>query len=220
MKTIKQILTSLEKQDGMSKLFDIVEVLQKEKKFALLNEVSPLFIEENIEGLRKKIVPQLIILRGASNSGKSTLARRLYPDYTVVGFDSFLMKRYPRLNYSLANKKWFQLSKVEKGLFKNEREREFMTLLAERKNIVVDETNISLSQIEGNLKWVDTAIYDVHVVEIDVDLPTLKERNLQRSMDTGKFIPPHVIESMVEGMSPLTPEYIDHLGIESYRITH
>jgi len=216
MKTLKQVLTSLEKEDGTSEAFDIAEILQREKKFSLLNEVSDLIKEEKIEELRKKIVPQLILLRGASNSGKSALARRLYSDYTVVGFDTFLMKRYPRLDYNLANKEWFKLTKVEKGLFKNEREREFMTLLAQRENIVVDETNISLSQIEGNLKWVDTGIYDVHVVEIDVELPILKERNLKRSIDTGKFIPPHVIKDMVDGMTPLSLEYLDHLGVESY----
>jgi predicted kinase len=127
----------------------------------------------------------LILMRGASCSGKSTIASQLVPNKVIISSDATRELLFGDITIQTMNKLVFEhIHKIV------EHRCSFMVGVT-----LVDATHLSVSEIAFYVEMTKKYGTNVRVVSIvPPSIETLIERNTLRSIQTGVYIPPAIIE--------------------------
>ena len=128
-------------------------------------------------------MPDVVILRGVSGSGKTTFAKRM-PRVRISRDD------LRRLLFSIEGKAVLT-SEQEKKVTKFQREWIERELL-EGNDVVVDDTNLNESLLKLLCRFINDIGFDFIIVDTKVSLEEAKERNARR--EPHDRVPEHVID--------------------------
>ena len=156
------------------------------------------------------ISPEFIMLIGLPGSGKSTYIQTLIeknPDknYAILSSDDILTAwgEAEGLNYPESFRKF---SKQADKTFKIS----VRQSLNDRKNIIIDKTSLTPKSRAKNLNQVPSD-YKTKAIVFEVDPEELEHRLNKRAAETGKFIPPKVIEQMIQSYQRPTKSEFDEI---------
>jgi len=152
------------------------------------------FLERKIQMLENrfedKIVAkkQIILLRGVSGGGKSTIAKTLVESGVVFSTDDFFMKDD---KYEFDPKKLS--SHHESNVLRTEN-----AMKKDVSPIVIDNTNINAWEMKPYVSLADKYGYEIKIAEIETpEIEELMRRQELRS-NFGKNLPEFIIQRMVE----------------------
>jgi predicted kinase len=150
-----------------------------------------------------------IVLVGLPGSGKSTYITQLQKrkSYVVISTDDIFEELAAEVgvNYTVAFKT-FPYKDVEREMFVRLKQ-----ALSQKKNIIVDQTNMTTKSRARKLSLVPPSYKKVAVV-FEVDPDELERRLSKRKDETGKSIPKNVVDSMrVSYQRPSKTEGFDEL---------
>ena len=128
-------------------------------------------------------MPDVVILRGASGSGKTTFAKRM-PRVRISRDD------LRRLLFGIEGKAVLT-SEQEKKVTKFQREWIESELL-EGNDVVVDDTNLNKSLLKSLCRFINDIGFDFTIVDTKVSLEEAKARNARR--EPHDRVPEHVID--------------------------
>ena len=128
-------------------------------------------------------MPDVVILRGVSGSGKTTFAKRM-PRVRISRDD------LRRLLFSIEGKAVLT-SEQEKKVTKFQREWIERELL-EGNDVVVDDTNLNKSLLKSLCRFINDIGFDFTTVDTKVSLEEAKARNARR--EPHDRVPEHVID--------------------------
>ena len=128
-------------------------------------------------------MPDVVILRGVSGSGKTTFAKRM-PRVRISRDD------LRRLLFSIEGKAVLT-SEQEKKVTKFQREWIERELL-EGNDVVVDDTNLNKSLLKSLCRFINDIGFDFIIVDTKVSLEEAKARNARR--EPHDRVPEHVID--------------------------
>ena len=128
-------------------------------------------------------MPDVVILRGASGSGKTTFAKRM-PRVRISRDD------LRRLLFGIEGKAVLT-SEQEKKVTKFQREWIERELL-EGNDVVVDDTNLNESLLKSLCRFINDIGFDFTIVDTKVSLEEAKARNARR--EPHDRVPEHVID--------------------------
>lgn len=134
--------------------------------------------------------PKAIMISGAPGSGKSTVCEKLLKegDFVYLSADSILMENYPDTPYGMV----FTLKKRDKAII--ELDRRLDKAISERKNILIDGTNIDMLARTRRLAKIPDKYYYKEGINVVASLNTLLKRNKKRKEEL-RDIPEDVIIS-------------------------
>lgn len=151
-------------------------------------------------------IPELIVMVGIPGSGKSTwianflgFSGTIRKEYTVISSDNIIedFAKSEGKTYSDVFDKYIkQASNLVQLNAKNAFE--------SRDNVIWDQTNLSVKSRRKILKLVPDEYYKIAVAFEPADMDEIWRRLENRSKETGKTIPPHVVNQMVRNYSPPT----------------
>ena len=138
--------------------------------------------------------PFLIILTGPPGSGKSTVTKILkevIPSFEVASTDNIIEHLCDQegITYAEGFTKFI-------GKATSEYNKKLSEYISNKTNVVVDRTNMNE---KGRQKLLNSfSGYNRYAIAFELDDNELNRRNEKRANETGKTIPPHVMESMKE----------------------
>jgi predicted kinase len=146
--------------------------------------------------------PTFNILVGPPLSGKSTYRKKLetmFSDLIIICRDDIVMEL---CDSDIYEECFNSVNQKEVDKLLNDR---LSNALMNRKNIVIDMTNLSVKRRKSFLSNVPSDYVKIaHVFEWNYD--TLVKRNDHRKELENKYIPIHVIKSMVDSFQPVKKE--------------
>ena len=151
--------------------------------------------------------PRLMMLVGPPGSGKSTWRDHMRPSDAIVVSTDDVVERWGAergLNYTQA------FRSIDFKVAEREAMTAFATGLAERRDIVVDRTNMTLKSRARFLAQVPRDYRKIAVV-FDVPADELRARLAQRAAATGKTIPAAVVTDMLAKYEPPTADEFDEI---------
>ena len=145
---------------------------------------------------------KVILLVGPPLSGKDSLLKKLnLGDVTIVSRDDILMSLHNTNDYSEAFHKVDQ-KEVDKLL-----NRKIQDCIDSKKNVVINMTNLSKKGRNRHLCKFPIENYEkVAIVFPKLSLTEYLNRNQKRKLEENKFIPPNVIQSMIDNWEDVTTE--------------
>lgn len=149
------------------------------------------------------------ILLGLPASGKSTFADNIAIDNGAVIIDvdeakKILPENQDGLHASMVHEESTDFS-----------EQAYQMAKKDRQNIVLPKTGKDFKKIEELIKDLKTSGYDVDLIYIDVSVANANRRMLSRFVDTGKLIPPEVIQQ-AENSINVYNKLKNSKGVNSY----
>ncbi len=135
--------------------------------------------------------PTLYLLVGPPLSGKDTYLSNNLKGVERISRDDVLMTLYPSVSYSEAFKIADQ--KLVDKVLKERIDR----VISDRKDAVINMTNLTKKGRTRFLLAFPEDYTKIAVVFPKLDLSVYLERNLKRQTEENKFIPPSVINDMV-----------------------
>lgn len=187
-------MISLNEADNYGRITEIENEQGAKEKFEILKSITPFdnsYINENN--------PIAIILVGIPATGKSTYIKKISnennKEFIILSTDDIIQEKYPDLEYNQA------FERIQsKGIF-NEIENEFFNRLKnavkDRKNIIVDQTNLTKKSRRKKLNIIPTKYYVKKGVVFLRGKQQQQEFANKRKLETNKFINPMVINNMV-----------------------
>ncbi|NQU71118.1 MAG: ATP-binding protein [Rhodospirillales bacterium] len=159
----------------------------------------------------EEVAPNFIMMVGLPGSGKSTVARQLLTDladkaYVVLCPDDIViaMGKPEGLTYTQSVQK-FSFKKAEKIFMA-----QLKQALADRKNIIVDRTNLMVGIRAGLLRDIPPD-YTKTAMICEVEPDVLRRRLDNRAKRTGKIISEKVLTQMIEAYQPPTRSEFDEI---------
>ena len=153
--------------------------------------------------------PQLIVLVGAPASGKSTYIKNAgLNDYVIISTDAIIEEAADRegKTYSEIFQDTIKVATTLANI-------KFDNAIADKKNIVFDQTNMSAKKRKGILSRIPK-FYTCKVVVFNIPLEVVERRAAERCAQTGKCIPAHVIADMYKRFEmPTLQEGFDDIEI-------
>lgn len=149
-------------------------------------------------------MPVAALMVGLPCSGKSTFAKSEFDSYTILSYDKIITNLHPETTYDEA----FTLSDRSDTvtLFN----KALQSVVYDNKNVVIDNTNLTVNVRRNILKQLPPEYYKVAVV-LNSDYAVLRGRNLDRAA-SGKRIPDHVMASMKKSFTiPTLEEGFDNI---------
>lgn len=166
--------------------------------------------------------PIIIVMVGLPGCGKSTYVEQLlrldeqYKDDTICEpfFKNYIVISSDNLIEQYAKERGLTYTQVFKDAIKGCEavlKQNFKDALADKRNIVYDQTNLTKFKRMGILSQVPKDYHKI-VVRFSLPLETIKERLLKREAQTGKRIPWKVVEDMLSRLEePKLEEGFDEL---------
>lgn len=150
--------------------------------------------------------PILFVAIGPSGSGKSTTyeqLKRSVPELYHFSWDALRHLWYDLDDYANA----FKLACEDKN-FKNKADAVCFDLLHKRKNIYIDNTNLSANKRRPYLQAAKKLGYKTVAITFDVDLETLIARQTLR---TDKYVPDSAVKQQYNSIQPPTLDEFDDI---------
>ena len=137
--------------------------------------------------------PDAIMLIGLPGAGKSTWAEPYLarPNTKLISSDAFIEATAKALG-----KTYGDIFKSTIGAATKFMENSLNDAIQNGMNIIWDQTNLSAKSRHAKLERLLKAGYNVTAVSFELDTAELERRRLKREIETGKSIPPSVLESM------------------------
>lgn len=159
-----------------------------------------------VDEIVQKTQPILFVAIGPSGSGKSTAydkLKRSIPDLQHFSWDNLRHLWYDLKDYANA----FKLACEDKN-FKNKADEACFSLLRKRKNIYIDNTNLSAKNRRPYIQAAKKLGYKTVAVTFDVDLETLIARQTTR---TDKYVPASAVKQQYDNIQPPTLDEFDEI---------
>lgn len=128
------------------------------------------------------------LLVGLPCSGKSTYVKE--NNLVSISRDEIVEQLCVGMTYSEAFKS------VDQKLVDKIYQEKLDKLLESGIDFCIDKTNISPYARQNTIKYLKSYGYKIKLVVFDVPLEIIRERNIQRNIECGKFIPEEVIDKM------------------------
>lgn len=153
----------------------------------------------NIKHLKE---PWVLTLIGPPLSGKDTWIRNNFDlnEVVMISRDQILMDVYGSDNYDEAFKNVNQ-KEVDRVLIST-----IQKAVKEKKNVIINMTNMTRKRRTYNLGFFSDDYYKVAVIFPILDEAEYERRNLKRKEEEQKFIPSHVLKSMISSYQSVTKE--------------
>lgn len=148
--------------------------------------------------------PEIIVLIGLPGSGKSTWRAKMLAktdkDYIIVSSDDEIerMAKAENITYD-------EIFKKALGAATHALKQKFKDAINNGRNIIWDQTNLSLKKRRGILQQVP-ANYRKIAVSFEITTDELQKRLDKREKETGKSIPPKVLKGMANSYVPPSKE--------------
>jgi len=191
-------------QETQNALTEEAKAKAKKKYDIVILGTLALYNGFSIDDLKEKKQLQLVIMSGLPCSGKSTHIKENLKGFSVVSFDDTILSIFGD-NYNAAYKAYSELDVAEKRCISLKIDIMFRELLLEKKDIVIDFTNLSQKVIN---KWLDVVPdnYRKTCVSFNLPIDTILERNENRK---NKFIPVDVLVDMEKNREDIDEEKFD-----------
>lgn len=144
--------------------------------------------------------PYILMLIGPPLSGKDTALKQMNLDAVMISRDQILMDVYGSDNYDEAFKNVNQ-KEVDRVLIST-----IQKAVKEKKNVIINMTNMTRKRRTYNLGFFSDDYYKVAVIFPILDEAEYERRNLKRKEEESKWIPPHVLKSMISSYQSVTKE--------------
>lgn len=144
--------------------------------------------------------PYILMLIGPPLSGKDTALKQMNLDAVMISRDQILMDVYGSDNYDEAFKNVNQ-KEVDRVLVST-----FINASKDKKNVIINMTNMTRKRRISNLDYFGDEYYKVAVIFPILDEAEYERRNLKRKEEESKWIPPHVLKSMISSYQSVTKE--------------
>ena len=148
----------------------------------------------------KKREPFLILIVGPIVSGKSTWIRDNYSGVNIISRDEIVMEVAGIRDYNKA----FEIvdQKLVDKILKERLHRSNMQKIS----TIVDMTNMTVKRRSQTLRYFSDDFYKISVVFPILSSEEYERRNILRNSEENKWIPPHVIQSMIDSYQVPTQE--------------
>lgn len=151
--------------------------------------------------LKSLKTPFVLLMVGPPLVGKSTAIKEWLKTYKgnidIISRDAIVLEQHGSNDYSAAFKSVDQKN-VDKILISKLEDANI-----NRKNVIIDMTNLSSKRRGYNLSFFDDDYYKVAVVFDILNRNELLNRNEKRKLEENKFIPEHVIDTMCNNYMPI-----------------
>lgn len=136
---------------------------------------------------------ELIMLVGVPGSGKSTYIKKINADgkYVVISTDDVLEEIASDMGLTYSDVHRTHIGFATKEMFNRAKK-----AISDGKPIIWDQTNMTVKSRKKKLNMFPSS-YDKKAIVFSIDDFELKKRLKKRAEETGKFIPDHVIKSMI-----------------------
>jgi predicted kinase len=153
----------------------------------------------NIKHLKE---PWVLTLIGPPLSGKDTWIRQNFnlDEIVMISRDQILLDVYGSDNYDEAFKNVNQ-KEVDRVLIST-----IQKASKENKNVIINMTNMTRKRRTYNLGFFSDDYYKVAVIFPILDEAEYERRNLKRKEEEQKFIPSHVLKSMISSYQSVSKE--------------
>jgi predicted kinase len=153
----------------------------------------------NIKHLKE---PWALTLIGPPLSGKDTWIRQNFnlDEIVMISRDQILLDVYGSDNYDEAFKNVNQ-KEVDRVLIST-----IQKASKENKNVIINMTNMTRKRRTYNLGFFSDDYYKVAVIFPILDEAEYERRNLKRKEEEQKFIPSHVLKSMISSYQSVSKE--------------
>lgn len=131
----------------------------------------------------------IVYLVGLPAVGKSTYIKKHYPDYVVISNDE-IIEEYAKKHNMKYNEAW---GKVSFKFVKNECMNRFNKAVSQKKNIVIDNTNMTVK----SRRAYEHPGYIKKAVVFRISDAEHKKRIEKRLKETGKFVPEDAVKNMI-----------------------
>lgn len=144
--------------------------------------------------------PFVMILIGPTLSGKSFWLRNNYPDVNVISRDEIVMEVAGTRDYNEA----FNI--VDQKLVDKVLAERLTESNSNKNSTIVDMTNMTVKRRAQTLRFFNDDFYKVAVVFPLLSDEEYQKRNIDRNSKENKWIPPHVIQSMIDSYQAPTQQ--------------
>ena len=144
--------------------------------------------------------PYILMLIGPPLSGKTTVINKLKQNFVLASRDQTLLDVYGSDNYDEAFKNVNQ-KEVDMVLMQT-----IKTAAKEKKNVIIDMTNMTRKRRVTNLSHFDGSYHKVAIIFPILDEGEYERRNLKRKEEEQKFIPTHVLKNMISSYQTVSRE--------------
>lgn len=133
---------------------------------------------------------EIIYVCGLPGSGKSYYINKMYPNYVIISND-LIVEEYAKKHNIGYNDAW---NRISFSYVRKECKRRFDKAISENKNIVIDNTNLT---IKSRRKYIANG-YKRICIFFRISDSLLKMRTEKRKNETGKYISQSVVEDMIK----------------------
>lgn len=144
--------------------------------------------------------PFAMILVGPTLSGKSTFIRKNYPDIDVISRDEIVMQLHGSRDYNAA------FREVDQKMADKILSQRLSDAGSSKKSVIIDMTNMTAKRRRQSLANFGSEFEKIAVVFPILSDEEYERRNIARNSKESKWIPPHVIKSMVDSYEEPTGE--------------
>lgn len=144
--------------------------------------------------------PFVMLLVGPTLSGKSTWLKTNYPNVKVISRDEIVMEVAGTTDYNKA----FEI--VDQKLVDRVLAERLAEANSTKTSTIVDMTNMTVKRRSQTLRYFSDDFYKISVVFPILSSEEYERRNILRNSQENKWIPPHVIQSMIDSYQAPTQE--------------
>lgn len=144
--------------------------------------------------------PFVMLLVGPTLSGKSTWLKTNYPNVKVISRDEIVMEVAGTTDYNKA------FEQVDQKLVDRVLAERLAEANSTKTSTIVDMTNMTVKRRAQTLRYFSDDFYKISVVFPILSSEEYERRNILRNSQENKWIPPHVIQSMIDSYQAPTQE--------------
>jgi len=143
--------------------------------------------------------PMVIIPCGIPTAGKSTWVKENLIGFVSVSRDDIREQMYGKY-------KKIPFTKQSEQMVTNIFDSRMSDAIARKRNIVLDNTHCKASYLNAAIQRFSGTGYKIVVIFFDIPIWKAYFRNWKRKLQTGKWIPPHVIKQMYKNYKKINKQ--------------